>query len=64
MVIPQKLDFITSVSFWCLVAVAILGVMQNQGILPAEIVTALDTILLSVVGVRAKNQFAAAIKQG
>jgi len=61
MVLPQKLDFLTSVSFWCLVAVAILGVLQQQGILTQEITTAIDTVLLSIVGVRAKNQIVGAI---
>ena len=61
MQIPQKLNFVTSVSFWCLVAISILGVLQQQGILSSEIVSALDIILGSVVGVRAKNQVIDAI---
>lgn len=61
MALPQQLDFLKSVSFWCLTIIAVLGVMQQQGILSAEVVQLLDIILGSIVGVRAKNQIAGAI---
>jgi hypothetical protein len=61
MVLPQKLDFLASVRFWCLVVVAILGVLQQQGILSSEVTTAIDTVLWAIVGVRTANQVAGAI---
>lgn len=57
----QNLNFITSTSFWCLVVIAIIGVLQTQGIISVEIQTAIDTILWAIVGVRAKNQLADAV---
>lgn len=59
----QQLNFLTSVSFWCLVIIAILGVLQQQGIISAEIVNAIEIILGAIIGVRVKNQFAEAISQ-
>ena len=57
----SQLNFLTSVSFWCMVAIAILGVLQQQGIISSEILNALTIILSSVVGIRAKNQLTDAI---
>jgi hypothetical protein len=57
----QQLNFLTSVKFWCLVAVAIIGVLHQQGTINSEITTAIDTILLSIVGVRAFGSFTEAI---
>jgi hypothetical protein len=44
-----------------MVAIAILGVLQQQGIISSEILNALTIILSSVVGIRAKNQLTDAI---
>jgi len=47
-----KLDFIKSRRFWSLVGIAVVGVLDNEGILPSEISIAIQTILYGFIGIR------------
>jgi len=49
--------FLTSNRFWCLVVVAILGVLKAEGILDASITDSLIVLCLSFVGVRSLDRF-------
>ena len=53
----DKLLFLTSTRFWALVLIAIIGVLQTEGILSAEIATALVTILGGFAVVRTVDRF-------
>ena len=57
----KKLDFLKSVSFWCLFVLAIVNFLGQQNILSADIVVFIDTVLGSVVGIRTRDQVSAAI---
>jgi hypothetical protein len=48
----KNLLFLKSVRFWKLVAVAIINLLANEGILSTEVAVALTTILIGSVAVR------------
>jgi hypothetical protein len=56
-----KLAFLTSVRFWAVVAIAIVGVLQTEGIITAEVSTALITILGGFVGLKTIDKFGKSI---
>ena len=58
----QKLDFLTSRRFWCLIAIAILGVLQQQGILSQEITNALVIVLGGFIGINTFDKVSQAMK--
>jgi hypothetical protein len=62
--IPEKLNFITSRRFWCLVAIAILGVLQQQNILSNEIVNALILVLGGFIGLNTIDKFSEPTRTG
>jgi len=59
----EKLLFLTSRRFWCLIAISILGVLQQQGILSTEIVNALVLILGGFIGIGTVDKFSSALKE-
>ena len=48
----MKLDFLTSRRFWSLVAIAILKVLDTEGILPYAVSDFFVTILAGFIGIR------------
>jgi hypothetical protein len=48
----NKLAFLTSTRFWALVGIAIIGVLNAEGILATDISMALITILSGFIGIR------------
>lgn len=48
----SKLDFIKSRRFWGLVVVAIIGVLNAEGVLGGEITEALKIIIWGFIGIR------------
>jgi hypothetical protein len=59
----EKLLFLTSRRFWCLIAISVLGVLQQQGILSTEIVNALVIVLGGFIGIGTIDKFSEAIKE-
>ena len=57
-----KLEFLTSTRFWALVIIAVVGVLQHEGIISLDIMNALDVILWGYVGVRTADKFSTAMK--
>jgi len=53
----SKLDFLTSRRFWFLVLVAIIGVLDTEGIIPDEIAKSLIVILGGFIGIRTIDRF-------
>ena len=56
MKLPSQLSFLSSVSFWCGLIIAVANYMCAVKIIPQDIVTLIETILGSVIYVRVKNQ--------
>ena len=56
-----KLDFLVSRKFWCLIVIAILGVLQQQEILPANIVSVFVGLLYGYIGINVATMVATAI---
>ena len=52
-----KLDFLTSRRFWGLVAIAIIGVLNTEGIIPSEIAQGLIVIISGFIGIRTIDKF-------
>ena len=52
-----KLAFLGSTRFWCVVAIAIVGVLQAEGVISAETSTALVTILGGYTVIRTVDKF-------
>lgn len=50
-------SFLTSRRFWALVVVAILGVLDVEGIVSGEVAKALEIILYGFIGVRTIDRF-------
>lgn len=57
----MNLDFLKSRRFWCLIGVAIVGVLGSEGILPTDIVKAISIVLLGFIGVRTIDKASEAI---
>jgi len=53
----EKFAFLSSVRFWKLVIIAIVGVLVNQGIIPLEIATAINTLLLGDIAINTIDRF-------
>ena len=53
----QKFAFLSSVRFWKLVIIAIVGVLVNQGIVSLEIATAINTLLLGDIAINTIDRF-------
>lgn len=58
----MKLDFLKSRRFWALVLVAIIGVLQNEGIISNEIAVGIITILGGFIGIRTIDRFSETIE--
>ena len=48
----EKLLFLKSRRFWCLVAIAIVGVLKSEGIIPTDTADAIILILGGFIGIR------------
>lgn len=55
--LKDKFIFLTSTRFWALVLIAIIGVLEAEGTLSAEIAVALVTILGGFVGIKTVDRF-------
>lgn len=51
-------EFLKSRRFWALVIIAILKVLNTEGILPEYLVSGLYTILWGFIGIRTVDRFA------
>jgi hypothetical protein len=58
----QKLDFLSSRRFWCLVVAAVVGVLKTEGVLPSEVADALITVTLGFVAIGTADKFSKALK--
>jgi len=59
----MNLNFLKSRRFWSLVVIAVLGVLQTEGILPDEIVKALVIILSGFIGIRTIDRFSESVSK-
>lgn len=53
----QKFVFLSSVRFWKLVIIAVVGVLVNEGIIAIEIATAINTLLLGDIAINTIDRF-------
>jgi len=58
----MNFDFIKSRRFWSLVAIAILKVLETEGILPSVITNAIVLILSGFIGIRTIDKATANLK--
>lgn len=54
----MKLDFLKSTRFWGLCIIAIVGVLNTEGILPQIITNAIITIIAGYIGIRSWDRTA------
>ena len=53
----MNFDFLSSRRFWALVVMAIIGVLETEGIIPGEIAKGLITILAGFTAIRTIDRF-------
>jgi len=58
----MKFSFLKSRRFWALVIIAIIGVLQNEGIISNDIASAIITLLGGFIGIRTIDRFSETVK--
>ncbi|MEM5853835.1 MAG: hypothetical protein QW228_05700 [Candidatus Aenigmatarchaeota archaeon] len=56
-------SFLKSRRFWALVAIAIVRVLEGEGIIPSTIANGIYTILAGFIGIRTIDKFSEAVAQ-
>ena len=52
-----KLSFLQSRRFWGLIIIAVIGVLESQGIIPADMAGGLVIIIGGFIGIRTVDRF-------
>lgn len=53
----EKFAFLSSVRFWKLVIIAVVGVLVHEGILTSEVAGAINTLLLGDIAINTIDRF-------